>query len=261
MEVLTDHDALRAVLADAITADPVRGTILGTIVQTLTDEAWLARASGGLAARSAAIHPVTVVGSWTADELATLAGLLAELPRLSGLTCRPDLADTLLPALPLEVAHRVEMRLFRLDDLTDPVGVGGSHRVADAGDRALVREWVRAFIAEADTGSHEDTDAFADRVVDAGECSLWLDAGGTPVSLAARRAPVFGSARVGPVYTPPEVRGRGYGSAVTATATRAVLDEGAIPVLFTDLGNPTSNKIYQLLGYRPVEDRVTVRFR
>jgi predicted GNAT family acetyltransferase len=60
------------------------------------------------------------------------------------------------------------------------------------------------------------------------------------------------------VYTPPKERGRGYGSAVTAAATRSILDDGAIPVLFTDLANPTSNKIYQALGYRPVETRLTV---
>jgi predicted GNAT family acetyltransferase len=47
---------------------------------------------------------------------------------------------------------------------------------------------------------------------------------------------------------------------VTAAATRDVLDRGAIPVLFTDLANPTSNKIYQQLGYYAVEDRVQITF-
>jgi predicted GNAT family acetyltransferase len=31
-------------------------------------------------------------------------------------------------------------------------------------------------------------------------------------------------------------------------------------LLFTDLGNPTSNSLYQHLGYRPVEDRVVLSF-
>jgi predicted GNAT family acetyltransferase len=60
------------------------------------------------------------------------------------------------------------------------------------------------------------------------------------------------------VYTPRAHRGRGYGSAVTAVATQDILDDGAIPVLFTDLANPTSNGIYQRLGYRPVGDYVSV---
>jgi predicted GNAT family acetyltransferase len=78
--------------------------------------------------------------------------------------------------------------------------------------------------------------------------------------MAGRRRVFAGSARLGPVYTPPGLRGRGYGSAVTAAATRAIQDDGGVPVLFTDLANPTSNKIYQQLGYRPVERRLVVTF-
>ncbi|MET0415098.1 MAG: GNAT family N-acetyltransferase, partial [Actinoplanes sp.] len=63
------------------------------------------------------------------------------------------------------------------------------------------------------------------------------------------------------VFTPPEQRGRGFGGAATVEATRNALDEGARDVvLFTDLANPTSNGLYQRLGYRPVEDRVVVEF-
>jgi predicted GNAT family acetyltransferase len=47
---------------------------------------------------------------------------------------------------------------------------------------------------------------------------------------------------------------------VTAAATRDVLNEAAVPVLYTDVANPTSNKIYQRLGYYPVEDRAHVAF-
>ena len=67
--------------------------------------------------------------------------------------------------------------------------------------------------------------------------------------------------RVLAVYTPPEHRGRGYGGAVTAAVTQAALDAGADDVvLFTDLANPTSNALYQRLGYRPIEDRAVVEF-
>jgi predicted GNAT family acetyltransferase len=74
-------------------------------------------------------------------------------------------------------------------------------------------------------------------------------------------SPPKAAVHIGPVYTPPPQRGRGYGSAVTALATRSILEEGAVPVLFTDLANPTSNKIYQALGYQAVEDRVIVLLR
>jgi predicted GNAT family acetyltransferase len=67
--------------------------------------------------------------------------------------------------------------------------------------------------------------------------------------------------RVGSVYTPSELRGRGYAGAVTATVSQAARDAGAAEVLlYTDLANPTSNALYQRLGYRPVEDRVMLSF-
>lgn len=79
--------------------------------------------------------------------------------------------------------------------------------------------------------------------------------------MAARNATAAGVARVGPVYTPAERRRHGYGAAVTAAGTQDALDRGAQQVvLFTDLANPTSNAIYQELGYRPVTDRILACF-
>ena len=61
--------------------------------------------------------------------------------------------------------------------------------------------------------------------------------------------------RIGPVYTPPELRGHGYASNLVAGVTQRQLDAGRDYVfLFTDLANPTSNKIYQDIGYQPVND-------
>ncbi len=81
------------------------------------------------------------------------------------------------------------------------------------------------------------------------------------VSVAALSEVVRGVARIGEVYTPPEHRNRGYGSAVTAAASRLAHDYGATSVvLFTDLANPTSNSIYGKLGYRPVEDKILLAF-
>ena len=63
------------------------------------------------------------------------------------------------------------------------------------------------------------------------------------------------------MFTPIDFRRRGYAGALTADISRRALDLADEVVLFTDLANPTSNAIYQRLGYRPVEDRVWVSFR
>jgi predicted GNAT family acetyltransferase len=90
---------------------------------------------------------------------------------------------------------------------------------------------------------------------------VWENPDGELVGLASGNRMVAGMVRIGPVYTPPEHRGRGIGAAVTGALSQAALDAGAQDVLlFTDLANPTSNGIYQRLGYVPVEDRVSLEF-
>jgi predicted GNAT family acetyltransferase len=79
--------------------------------------------------------------------------------------------------------------------------------------------------------------------------------------MASRNVTVAGVSRIGPVYTPPASRRHGYGAAVTAACTQDALDRGARQVvLFTDEANPTSNGIYQQLGYRALDERVILRF-
>jgi predicted GNAT family acetyltransferase len=93
-----------------------------------------------------------------------------------------------------------------------------------------------------------------------GGLSVW-EADGVPVSVAGITRAVVGMVRVGPVYTPPALRSRGYAGGATAAVSQAALDAGATQVvLYTDLANPTSNALYERLGYRPVEDRVVLAF-
>ncbi|WP_395694501.1 GNAT family N-acetyltransferase [Nocardioides sp.] len=72
--------------------------------------------------------------------------------------------------------------------------------------------------------------------------------------LTAMNAPAYGVSRVGPVYTPAEHRGHGYASAAVAEVSRRILEAGDRACLFTDQANPTSNKIYEAVGYRAVVD-------
>ena len=85
--------------------------------------------------------------------------------------------------------------------------------------------------------------------------------GGEPVSLAGWRSETPNGVRIGPVYTPPEHRRRDYGSAVTATVSAERLAAGRrFCFLYTDLANPTSNKIYMDIGYEPICDSANYAF-
>jgi GNAT superfamily N-acetyltransferase len=150
----------------------------------------------------------------------------------------------------------LRQRLFRLGRLAPPDPVPpGAARVAGPGDRELLIEWAAAFGRETGGVAHDDNRTVDDRLSHAG-LTLW-EVGGQPVAMAGCTRDVAGVVRVAPVYTAPGHRQRGYGGAVTAAITQAALDAGASAVvLFTDLANPTSNALYQRLGYRPVEDRV-----
>ncbi len=154
------------------------------------------------------------------------------------------------------------MRLLRLGELIRPApGPEGTARPATERDRDLLAGWFDAFAREVGDPPRHDTRAMVDERLGYGGITLWV-AAGVPVSLAGRTRVVAGMVRVAPVYTPPELRGRGYAGAATAAVSQAALDVGVREVvLYTDLANPTSNALYQRLGYRPVEDRVVLSFQ
>jgi GNAT superfamily N-acetyltransferase len=209
-------------------------------------------------------YPVHVT-AMPAAAAAPLAAVFASTARpVTGVTGDAAATDAFAAAWSARTGARPRvhrrMRLHRLGDLAAPdPGPEGGPAPATTAHRELLIGWYEAFIAEIDeavAGVGADVD---DRIAYGG-LTLWL-LDGEPVSLAGVTRQVAGMVRVAPVYTPPEHRGRGYAAAATAVVSRAALDAGAREVLlFTDLANPTSNRLYARLGYRPVEDRVVLTF-
>ena len=154
--------------------------------------------------------------------------------------------------------------LYRLDALTPPAPLPpGRPRSTDAHDHRQLRRWKHEFgIAIGDapavhsaSASASISDSWADTYFADRRFTFWETEDGTPVSMAGVSPLLAGQVRVAPVYTPAELRGRGYAGAVTAEVSRAARTAGAKEVvLFADLANPTSNALYQRIGYRPVTD-------
>jgi RimJ/RimL family protein N-acetyltransferase len=192
-----------------------------------------------------------------ADAVGPAVEAVADRP-LPGVNMMADQVDEFVAGRPARVRQRV--RLYRLDQLTPPAPPPGAARLAGPADRDLLLRWYAEFHQAIDAVEEGDNGAAVDDLVGYGGLTLW-EVDGTPVSMATRSRVEAGMVRVQAVYTPASLRGHGYAGAVTTAVTQQALDHGATEVvLYTDLANPTSNGLYQRLGYRPIEDRVMTEF-
>jgi ribosomal protein S18 acetylase RimI-like enzyme len=154
--------------------------------------------------------------------------------------------------------------LYEVEDLATPAAIGRGRPAAND-DVELLAHMFNAFVHEVDLEplSLDDAREGVKKSIAAGSLFCW-DIEGAIAALAGH-APVVTTesiviGRVGPVYTPPEYRNRGFGSAVTAHVTRHLRGQGARVMLFTDAANPTSNSIYQEIGFRLIDEVLEMRF-
>ena len=148
------------------------------------------------------------------------------------------------------------LRIYELTELSSPRVASGVLRPAGEEDEDLVLKWMQAFSEEA--GEPSMAVEVARRRLRARQLWVWDDAG--PVSLAGHTLPVHDVVRVGPVYTPVDLRNRGYASACVCALSRHLVDHGLRCILYADLANPVSNSIYRRMGYRAVVEILRYRF-
>jgi GNAT superfamily N-acetyltransferase len=158
-------------------------------------------------------------------------------------------------------------RLFELGELKEPAEVPGLLRPATLDEQEVVTGWYLAFMIDADEQAgrapgespHESPEPDEmRRRIQSGQVLVW-EVEGAPVHVTAATTPAFGVSRIGPVYTPKEHRGRGYASRAVYGVSKLLRDGGTRACLFTDRANPTSNKIYEALGYQRLVDMANLR--
>ncbi len=161
----------------------------------------------------------------------------------------------------LMAVNNKQLRSYMVAEVEAPNNVDGKMRQADLNDAPLITEWSEGF--HRDAGTDDPEKERRDRTVfmlEQGRLVLW-EVEGKPVTMAGWHPSPPRAARIGYVYTPPELRRHGYATALTAGLSQHLLDSGlACCFLFTDLANPTSNGIYQKIGYKPVGDYWEYRF-
>jgi len=264
-----DADTFRPLVMPLLAADPVRNTVLLTAADRAADDALMITLHNGddLAGLVVQVpaYPM-VVTAMPLDAVDLVARTVHELqPRLtgsSGVVAHVEAFNAAWTRLTDATATmQFGTRLFRLGELVPPE-VDGQARQATETDESLLVEWRRAFLAETfpDDGT-DGPEQPAKRSVSPGGVNFIWEVDGKPVSFASPRGPFAGMVRIAPVYTPEDQRGHGYASAATAAASQWALDEGAEHVLlFTDVANPVTNRIYPRLGYEPLDDSAEYRF-
>jgi hypothetical protein len=131
----------------------------------------------------------------------------------------------------------------------------GAMRPAIRQDAERFHQWVVAFEIDAFGEQHSEQERIHKMFSDRWRDVFFWDHAGQTVSMCIRSRPTAHGITVGLVYTPPELRKRGYATALVANLSQHLLESGyQFCTLYTDLANPTSNAIYQHIGYRPVAD-------
>jgi ribosomal protein S18 acetylase RimI-like enzyme len=282
VEVIDSVEEFIATTTSFRASDPLRTNVIGSVAlsvstgrSTYDDYRWWV-VRGGDEVIGAAIRTTPfnmILSPMPIDAARALGRAVGEfddtLPGISGL---PDVVEALVegyvasnsPGSRRTLSEERRDLLYELEELAAP-DVEGFGRPATSEEIKLLARMLTDFFREVAMSPLPLPDALENvtKSVNAGTLYCW-EVGEVLVAFAGH-APIVTTesialGRVGPVYTPPEHRRRGFGSAVTAHVSRQLVERGARVMLYTDAANPTSNAIYQEIGYRLVDEFVQVRF-
>jgi predicted GNAT family acetyltransferase len=158
----------------------------------------------------------------------------------------------------------MSQRIYELKKVNPDIKQFGEVRLLDERDMYFFPYWAEAFYAASTYGNTQmsipqDGEAYRYRISTKKLYVLEVD--GIPVSMAGYTREMQTAIGVAFVYTPPYFRGKGYATSCVAQISQMALERGYTRcVLYTDLLNPTSNSIYQKIGYKPVCDSLMLKF-
>jgi uncharacterized protein len=149
---------------------------------------------------------------------------------------------------------KMSQRIYACQRVVVQVYSRGHLRPAMKTDEALLVQWSAGFCREA--GIEDEMEYMQARIPnDIARQSLYVWDNHQVVSMAVAQRETARGICVSLVYTPRHLRNQGYATSCVAALTQRMLDSGKrFCCLYTDLTNPTSNAIYQRIGYEPVCD-------
>lgn len=217
-------------------------------------------------------HPLNLVLAQPSNEAAMDAlidRLLQERQELPGVIAAIPELETFVGAWTsengLDATRVLRHGVYELREVLPVPAAPGSARPVTPEDRDQVIPWIISFAEEAlpeDNETERQIRFVESRLASTDDAGLWFwEDGGRPVSVSGYGGATPNGMRIGPVYTPPELRGRGYATTLVAEQSRWLLDTGrTLCFLYADLENPTSNALYRRIGYRMIAEAGEVRF-
>jgi len=195
-----------------------------------------------------------------------VADFIKSLPKMpSGIIGPADTAarfvEILTAASDIKIGSKMAQRIYELRKVEHRPKVLGRIRPAVENDQELLESWGVRFAIDCGLKyDHVKLREYTNTAIKHKTRFLW-EIDSEPVSMVGVGGNTPNGIRINWVYTPPELRGKGYASAIVAEVSQMQLDLGKkLCFLYTDLSNPTSNSIYQRIGYRPVGDSAHYSF-
>lgn len=225
--------------------------------------AYLATVGGDAGVLACAVHVAPyklVITRANREPIAALANdIFDAVPQLDGVTGPARSAGDFAMAWSRlsGVEPRLAMRL-RIHEARKVADSGvpappGHFRPANVSDLALLTAWTEVFVSDAGIVEPVDASRVVEGSIKRGRLHVWEDA--APVSMAAWAGKTPSGVRINFVYTPRELRGRGYGTACVTALTRQQLEQGSTFCwLYTDVSSAAAPNIFKRIGYWPVSD-------
>jgi predicted GNAT family acetyltransferase len=272
-----DPHTFREVATPYLVRDEARHNLLLGISSTLTQrpdlyevfDLWTVSDGNEVTGAALRTHPFNLVLAQPSTDAALealvdrlreegqeLPGVVAAIPELEAFV------GMWTSAHDLDATRVIRHGIYELRQVSSLPAASGTPRPVTAADRELVVGWASAFADEVLPEGDPGLPGIESRLDATDTYGIWLwEDGGTPVSMSGYGGETPSGIRIGPVYTPPELRGRGYATTLVAEQSRWLLGAGrAFCFLYTDLDNPTSNALYRRIGYRMIAESGEVRF-
>ncbi|EJQ54763.1 hypothetical protein SAMN04487767_102405 [Bacillus wiedmannii] len=153
----------------------------------------------------------------------------------------------------------MEQGVYALQQVKKKWTEDGAFREIGSDELPLIEQWIYQFCEDVRLPTTKEEAKQTAHTLITNRRLFGLDVDGKLVSVAAKTRPTTNNITVNFVYTPKEARKKGYASSCVAALSQRMLDEGyKTTTLYTDLANPTSNKIYQEIGYEQIAESVLI---